>query len=114
MLRAHGYSRPRIKILPALRIGAEADRNRGYDIEERVTTELMEGFDKSQLICNHSRIITDRGVYVCPILIEATDARLGVDLFESLGPYSLRHRACYTCYQYGTLCANPSSGGRDA
>ncbi|MFL5241370.1 MAG: radical SAM protein [Gemmataceae bacterium] len=114
MLRARGYSRPRIKILPALRIGAEADRNRGYDIDERVTTELMDGFDESQLICNHSRIVTDRGVYVCPILIEATDARLGANLGEALGPYSLRHRACYTCYQYGTLCANPSSGVRDA
>ena len=71
---------------------------------------MMEGFDQGQLICNHSRIVTDRGVYVCPILIEAPDARLGATLAEALRPYPLRHHACYTCYQYGTLCANPSSG----
>jgi hypothetical protein len=57
---------------------------------------------------------TDRGVFVCPILIEAPDARLGTTLEESLTPYPLRHHACYTCYQYGALCANASSAARDA
>ncbi len=60
------------------------------------------------------RIVSDRGVHVCPILIEAPDARLGSTLTESLGAYPLRHHACYTCYQYGALCANPSEGRRDA
>ena len=114
MLRQRGYDRPRIKILPTLRLGAEVERRRGYHDEERVTFEMLEGFDQSQLICNHSRIVTDRGVYVCPILIEAADARLGATLQESLGDYKLRHHACYTCYLYGTLCSNPSSGQHDA
>jgi molybdenum cofactor biosynthesis enzyme MoaA len=114
LLRANGYDRPRLKILPTLRIGAEVQRQRGYRPEERVTPEMMTDFDQGKLICNHSRIVTDRGVYVCPILIEAPDARLGATLEESLSPYALRHQACYTCYQYGTLCANPSSGARDA
>jgi molybdenum cofactor biosynthesis enzyme MoaA len=113
-LRAHGYDRPRVKILPTLRLGAEAARRRGYRDEERVTPEMMEGFDPGQLICNHGRVATDRGVFVCPILIEAPDARLGGTLAESLGPYPLRHHACYTCYQYGTLCSNPSGGRHDA
>ena len=77
LLRTIGYDRPRVKILPTLRMGAEADRQRGYRDEERVTPEMMEGFDASLLICEHSRIVTDHGVYVCPILIEAPDARLG-------------------------------------
>ena len=89
-------------------------RRRGYQPEERVTTEMMAGFDQGQLLCNHSRIVTDRGIYVCPILIEAADARLGSTLTECLALYHLRHRACYTCYQYGMLCANPSSQRRDA
>jgi molybdenum cofactor biosynthesis enzyme MoaA len=114
MLKANGYERPRLKILPTLRIGAEEQRQRGYREEERVTAEMMEGFNESQLICNHSRIVTDRGIYVCPILIAAPDARLGGTLEESLAAYPLRHHACYTCYQYGTLCANPSGGSRDA
>src|SRR5205823_5189717 len=71
LLKANGYDRPRIKILPALRIGAEAQRGRGYRVEERVTPEMMAGFDPNHLVCNHSRMVTDRGIYVCPILIEA-------------------------------------------
>jgi hypothetical protein len=112
LLRAHGYDRPRVKILPTLRLGAEVERQRGYHGEERVSPEMMDGFDPGHLICNHSRIVTDRGVYVCPILIEAPDARLGATLVESLREFPLRHHACYTCYQYGTLCANPSSSAR--
>jgi hypothetical protein len=74
---------------------------------------MMDGFDRAQLICDHSRVVTDRGVFVCPILIEAPDARLGATLRESLGPYPLRHHACYTCYQHGSICANPSEARRD-
>ena len=113
LLKANGYDRPRIKILPVLRIGAEAQRERGYREEERVTPEMMEGFDQSHLVCNHSRVVSDRGIHVCPILIEAADARLGSTLQEALGEYPLRHHACYTCYQYGTICANPSAGQHD-
>src|SRR6266542_617703 len=106
-LRANGYDRPRLKVLPTLRIGAEAQRQRGYRDEERVTPEMMEGFDQGKLVCSHSRIVTDRGVYVCPILVEAPDALLGETLAESLRDYALRHQACYTCYQYGNICSNP-------
>ncbi len=113
-LKVHGYARPRIKLLPTLRIGAEADRARGYRPEERVTPEMMDGFDQDQLICNHSRIVTDRGVFVCPILIEAADARLGDTLEASLTGYGLRHQACYTCYLYGSICSNASAVQRDA
>lgn len=114
LLRARSYDRPRVKILPTLRLGAEVQRCRGYHEHERVTPEMLEGFDLDQLICHHSRVVTDRGVSVCPILIEAPDARLGATLAESLEPCALRHRACYTCYHYGALCSNPSSGGHDA
>jgi sulfatase maturation enzyme AslB (radical SAM superfamily) len=110
MLQANGYEKPRLKLLPALRIGAEADRRRGYSADERVTPEMMEGFDPGQLVCSRSRIATDRGIYVCPILIEAPDTRLGTTLEDGLAAYPLRHHACYTCYQHGAICANPSGG----
>src|SRR5205085_8106966 len=113
LLKSQGYKRPRLKILPTLRIGAEAERQRSYGEDERVTPEMMEGFDQGHLVCNHSRVITDRGVYVCPILIDSPDARLGTTLDEALPGYPLRHQACYTCYQYGAICANASSGQRD-
>jgi hypothetical protein len=114
LLKARGYARPRLKILPTLRLGAEVQRQRGYHTDERVTADMMAGFDASPLLCQHSRIVTDRGVYVCPILIQAADARLGATLSTALGPSVLGHQACYTCYQHGALCANPSGAGRDA
>jgi uncharacterized Fe-S cluster-containing radical SAM superfamily protein len=114
LLKGIGYERPRLKLLPTLRIGAEVQRQRGYRADERVTPEMMEGYDAGLLLCNRARVVTDRGVYVCPILVEASDARLGVTLAVGLRPYALRHRACFTCYQYGALCANPSGLGRDA
>jgi AdoMet-dependent heme synthase len=114
MLRRQGYARPRVEILPTLRLGAEENRQRGYFAEEHVAPEMMIGFDKGQLICNHSRIVTDQGVFVCPILIEAPDARLGATLHEALSAYRLRHQACFTCYQYGAICANPSESRRDS
>jgi MoaA/NifB/PqqE/SkfB family radical SAM enzyme len=113
VLKSEGYSRPRIKIIPTLRLGAEEKRSRSYSDWERVTVEMMEGFDSSQLICTRSRIATDKGVYVCPILIDSPEARLGSTLAESTGPYPLKHSACYTCYVGGAICSNLSSGGRD-
>lgn len=114
MLNDLGYRRPRIKILPTLRIGAETQRQRGYHDDERVTPEMMLGYDQNLLVCNHSRMVTDRGVYVCPILIESADAKLGATLAQAQRPFAIKHSACYTCYQYGALCANSSSTQRDA
>ena len=111
MLKASGYGRPRLKILPLLQLGAEEQRTAGSRDSERVTLEMMHDYDTTQLICEHSRIVTDRGVYVCPILIEAPDANLGDTLDDAQRPFSLRHGACYTCYQYGAICSNPSSQG---
>ena len=113
VLRAAGYARPRIKILPTLQIGAEADRTQGYLPDERVTAEMLADFDRSQFICEHSRMITDRGVYVCPILLDSPDARLGDTLEQAAQPFALRHGACFTCYQYGAICTNPSSAARE-
>jgi AdoMet-dependent heme synthase len=112
-LQEHGYARPRLKILPTLQLGAEEQRTHGYRQEERVTAEMIEGYDVDQLICHHSRIVTDRGVHVCPILIEAPDSLLGQSLAESLRPFVLTHGACTTCYQYGAICSNASSQPRE-
>lgn len=114
LLKTIGYDRPRVKILPTLRLGAEEKRARGYHEDERITPEMMEGFDVHQLVCTHARVVTDRGVHVCPILIESPDARLGNTLAQADRPFALRHSACFTCYQFGSLCSNPSGVKRDA
>lgn len=108
-LQDAGYPNPRLKILPTLHLGAEAERSHGYRASERVTPEMMDGFETSTLICEHARVVTDRGIHVCPILIESPDSLLAQTLIESHRPYALAHGACYTCYQYGSICSNPSS-----
>lgn len=113
LLISHGYLRPRIKILPSLKIGKEAVRTKGYDKYEYVTEEMMEGFEAEQMLCSNSRLITSEGVYVCPILIESEDAKVGDDLKSSLHPYELKHQACYTCYLYGAICSNFSTSARE-
>lgn len=115
-LRAHGYPNPRIKLLPRLKIGAEAGRAGGYTPAERVANAMLEGYDLEHLICSRARVVTDRGIRVCPILIAEPDADLGDDLVTAAGtPFRLRHAACTTCWQYGAICSNaggmaPESG----
>lgn len=113
VLKQYGCDRPRLKILPRLKIGAEVDRTEGYQETERVNAQMMEGFDRDQLLCHHSRVVTNRGVCVCPILLESPDAKLGDTLQESLRPFRLKHGACYTCYQYGSICTNSTLRPQD-
>ncbi|MBA2565626.1 MAG: radical SAM protein [Gemmatimonadetes bacterium] len=111
LLKERGYSRPRIKLIPALRLGQEALRAGGYDASDFVTAEMLAGFDLDQLICRSARVATSRGVYVCPILLDSPDARLGDTLAEAAAaPYPLRHQACTTCYMHGAICSNPWLG----
>ncbi|MBA63647.1 MAG: radical SAM protein [Planctomycetaceae bacterium] len=107
VLKQHGYAHPRIKLLPTLKIGAEKNRTNGYSIHQRVTSNMLEEFDTSQLVCEHSRIVTDRGVHVCPILIESPESVLGENLkAASDQSFNISHGACFTCYQYGSICSN--------
>lgn len=113
-LKSHGYPRPRIKILPSIKIGQEAVRTKGYDKYEYITDEMLVDFELSNFICANSRVATNKGVYVCPILIDSPDANLGNTLEEASKGYELKHQACYTCYLFGAICSNYSSVGRDA
>ena len=108
-LRAAGYARPRIKVLPALPLGRELERSAGTPTDALLSEEMLEGFDRELLMCSNSRLVTDRGVWVCPLLVEKPDARLGSTLADSSPAYALRHNACVTCYHYGTICGNVSS-----
>jgi MoaA/NifB/PqqE/SkfB family radical SAM enzyme len=109
MLRDAGCDRPRIKVLPALPLGRELTRIAGLQRDEYVTTAMLDGFDRDLLMCSNSRLVTDRGVWVCPLLVERPDARLGTTLDEAGSPYELRHQTCVTCWRYGTICGNVSA-----
>jgi AdoMet-dependent heme synthase len=91
-------------VMPLLLLGAETARTRGYAEEETLAgMELSDG-DAAALQCSSGRMITAGGVYVCPILIDAPQARMGASLAETLAPYPLRHRACHTCHAQGLNC----------
>lgn len=109
VLRERGYRRPRLNLLPTLKLGAEEKRTCGYTEAERVTEEMLADFDTAQLICEHSRVVTDKGIYVCPILLNSPEANLGADLSDAQPEYPLKHGACFTCYLHGAICSNPSS-----
>jgi len=105
-LRAEGISRPRVKILPLFHLGREESRTRGYEADEFLTDEHLRGYDFWTLQCSNSRMVTSRGVYVCPILIESPGALLAPTLRESMRPFPLAHGACYTCWATGASCRN--------
>ena len=104
-----GYRYPRIKLLPSLKIGQEALRDRGYSEHDYVTKPMMAGYDSSRLMCSNSRIVSSRGVHVCPILVDQPDSILGTRLSTAEPTFELKYQACMTCYQYGALCSNASS-----
>jgi molybdenum cofactor biosynthesis enzyme MoaA len=115
LLSSIGYHRARLKILPPLRIGAEAERTHGYAAEERVTHEMLHGFDLDQLLCTRARLVSARGVHACPILLDSPAARLGSTLEEAVRrPAALAEQACYTCYESGAICSNVASSGRNS
>ncbi len=106
LLTSIGLIRPRLKILPLFRIGRETARTRGYAAAERLTAEHMLGFDPWILQCSSSRMVTSRGVYVCPILIDAPAALMGRTLSETFRSFPLAHGACHTCWATGASCRN--------
>ncbi len=108
-LREAGYARPRVKVLPALPLGRELERRAGIDTNPLLSEEMLAGFDRELLMCSNSRVVTDRGVWVCPLLVEMPDARLGATLADARPSFTLGHNACVTCYHYGTICGNVSS-----
>jgi len=114
-LGAVGYAEPRLKVLPPLLIGEEARRNRGYRPDERVTHEMMHGYDLDQLLCTRARLVTAAGVYACPILLDYPSARLADTLTEAVGmSASLGESACHTCYVNGAICSNATTGTGEA
>ena len=104
IIRGFGFTKPRLKVLPLFRIGAEVARTRGYEEWERITPEMLEQGDAGVLQCSSSRMVTSKGVFVCPILIEEPDARMGSAIGETLRAFPLKYNACHTCWVDGVTC----------
>jgi MoaA/NifB/PqqE/SkfB family radical SAM enzyme len=104
LIRGFGFARPRLKVLPLFRIGAEEQRTRAYADWERISSEMLQDGDAAKLQCSSCRMVTSKGVYVCPILIEQPEARMGESIGETLRPFPLQYGACHTCWVDGVTC----------
>ena len=104
VIKGFGFARPRLKVLSLFRIGAEEKRTRAYEEWERLEMESMTPDEAAVLQCSSCRMVTSKGVYVCPILIEEPAARMGESLQETLRPFTLGHAACHTCWVDGVTC----------
>jgi MoaA/NifB/PqqE/SkfB family radical SAM enzyme len=103
LIRSFGFDKPRLKVLPLFRIGAEETRTRAYESWERLQNELT-GAEAESLQCSSCRMVSSKGVYVCPILIDEPEARMGSTLVETLRPFPLKYGACHTCWVDGASC----------
>lgn len=101
-LVARGVTRPRVKLMPTFAIGRQ-----GGATGERLTDEMLDGFDRTTLQCAHARVVADGGVYACPILAGLDGARLSTSSLDAaFAPARLYHPACVTCHRTGMTCAN--------
>lgn len=104
LLRGLGIDKPRTKFLAPFRIGREERRERAYYAYERLREgDLLEG-EEETLQCSSCRMVTNRGAWPCPILINEDDARMGDTLADAIAPIRLSHPACYTCHVEGVSC----------
>ncbi len=104
LLRELGIAKPRLKILPVFQIGAEVERGGAYESWQRLRTgdAPADGWDHLQ--CSACRMVTDQGVWVCPILVNEPGGKMGETLADTLDPFALDHPACWTCHVYGVSC----------
>ena len=96
----------RLKILPPLRIGREAQRDRPYTEQELFTAQCFADYDYNDLQCSKCRIVSENGVWVCPILINEDGARMGSRLEETTHSFPMTYLACWTCRMDGMSCTN--------
>ena len=103
-LRQAGLHQPRLKVMPLLRLGAETRRSRAYAEWESLMGRTLTPEEAEALQCSSCRMVTSKGVYVCPILIDHPGARMGDGLAQTLRPFALAYPACFTCHEQGLSC----------
>ena len=107
LLHSRGITQPRLKFLAPFKIGREARRHGGggtYQPVERLYLEDIPDPTTDHLQCDSCRMVTAKGVYPCPILIEEEGARMGDTLDDATKDIKLNHPACYTCHVEGVSC----------
>lgn len=104
LLRGLGLTKPRLKVLPVFSIGAEAERSGAYESWQRLSAGDAPDGGWDHLQCSSCRMVTDRGVWVCPILVNEPEGKMGETLADTLGAFPMQHSACWTCHVHGVSC----------
>lgn len=104
LLRSLGIQHPRVKLIPPFKLGREARRAGSYQPWEYVSAEMLDQDSPWVLQCGTSRMVTNRGAWPCPILVNVDHARMGDRLQDALRPCRLDHPACHTCRVEGFTC----------
>ena len=104
LLRELGIERPRLKILPVFQLGAQAERAGAYESWQRLADGDVDESGWDHLQCSACRMVTDQGVWVCPILVNEPEGRMGETLADTLDSFPLGHPACWTCHVHGVTC----------
>lgn len=104
LLRGVGIEKPRLKVMPVFRMGAEAERSGAYESWQTLRRGDAPDGSWDHLQCSSCRMVTDQGVWVCPILVNEPEGKMGETLADSLDAYPLEHPACWTCHVYGVSC----------
>ncbi len=112
LLIGRGVRKPRVKFLPAFRVGREEERSGRYGEDDRITGEMLELLGPERLLCSTARVATSRGIWVCPILVNEQGGRMGERLEESFRPFPVSYGACATCFRHGAVCANAATAVR--
>lgn len=103
-VRTLGLEKPRLKFLTPFLIGREERRTRGYREDELLHEGDLQPGEAQKLQCSSCRMVTDNGVYPCPLLINIPAAKMGDTLQDGLRSIKLAWQPCYTCHVYGVTC----------
>ena len=74
---------------------------------------MMEDYDPSHLLCYNSRMVSARGVHVCPILVEDPRGFLGRDLEQAVCRALLHDLLFAGCEQEGQELFEPDPLSRE-
>lgn len=103
-VRGLGLEKPRLKFLTPFLIGRETRRTRGYREDELLHDGDLQPGEAQKLQCSSCRMVTDDGVYPCPLLINIPHTKMGDTFQDGLRPIKLAWQPCYTCHVYGVTC----------
>ena len=95
-----------LKILSPILIGREEKRHRGYVESELFSETSFDNFNYENLQCSKCRMVTENGVWVCPILVNESGGKMGDSLDETFKSHPMKYTACWTCRNDGLTCEN--------